>query len=68
MKTKKVKMPNFIQGCHGLKVLFKIKAKNLTIYPEDIRMTECYIYCNEIDEETIRKIIHEFKEKYYERN
>lgn len=60
-------MPSCMQGCHDLKVLFRMKAAELTIHSEDIRMTECYIYCDKKDEKVVRKIVYEFKERYHEK-
>lgn len=65
MILKKIKMPSCMQGCHILKTRFNKIAKESTIYPTQIRMSECYIYCNEKDREAVKMIIEEFKERYH---
>lgn len=68
MKLKKLKMPTWMQDHQTLKVLFKREVYNSTIYPTHVRIAECYIYCNENDEEVVKQIIQEFEESYNERN
>lgn len=67
MILKKIKMPSCMQGCHGLKMLFRIKAARLTIHSEDIRMSEYYIYCDKKDEKIVRQLVYGFKERYHEK-
>ena len=67
MIQKAIKMPSVMQGCHTLKKLFKMKAYSSVKNPTHIRMTECYIYCNEKDEKIVRQLVQEFKERYYEK-